>query len=55
MGGHRGILIIRDDGSLPYAYVEVETRNDVVQALKMHKRHLGSRLVEGEAGGCDWV
>ena len=50
MGGHRGIFITTDDKGRPSgdAYVEVESSEDVDQALKMHKRDMGSRLVEGE-------
>ena len=30
--------------------MEVETSDDLEQALKMHKRDMGSRLVEGVEG-----
>ena len=31
--------------------MEVETSEDLDQALKMHKRDMGSRLVEGDRDG----
>jgi len=48
LGGHRGIFITTDDRGRPSgdAYVEVETSEDLDQALKMHKRDMGSRYVE---------
>jgi len=48
VGGHRGIFITTDDKGRPSgdAYVEVESSEDVDQALKMHKRDMGSRYVE---------
>ena len=61
LGGDRGIFITTDDRGRPSgdAYVEVETCDDLEQALKMHKRDMGSRLVvgmegveEGGGGGC---
>ena len=65
VGGQRGIFITTDDRGRPSgdAYVEVESSDDVDLALKMHKRDMGSRLVEGEgeavledigSGGREW-
>lgn len=53
VGGQRGIFITTDDRGRPSgdAYVEVESSDDVDLALKMHKRDMGSRLVEGEGVG----
>ena len=34
--------------------MEVETSDDLEQALKMHKRDMGSRLVEGVEGRGWW-
>ena len=56
LGGSRGIFITTDDRGRPSgdAYVEVETCDDLEQALKMHKRDMGSRLVEGLEGRGWW-
>ena len=50
--GDNGIIILTDDRSRPSgdAYVEVESMDDVDQALKMHKRDMGRRLVEWGCG-----
>ena len=48
-GGNRGIFINTDDRGRASgdAYVELESAEDMENALKMHKRDLGSRWVEG--------
>merc|ERR1719357_1804360 len=47
-GGHRGIIINEDDRGRAAgdAYVELESAEDLEDALRMHKRDMGSRYIE---------
>jgi len=48
VGGHRGITIMEDDRGRAAgdAYVELETLDDQDDALRMHKRDMGTRYIE---------
>merc|ERR1719273_1430503 len=47
-GGNRGITIMEDDRGRAAgdAYVELETADDLDDAMRMHKRDMGSRYIE---------
>ena len=48
VGGRSGIVINLDDRGRAAgdAYVELETKDDMESAIRMHKRELGSRYIE---------